>query len=331
MLQWTEESVITFINLYKEKHCLWDRKYGEDNTIRIRNAAWTWIVRKLSKMYKQKVTALECKQKIKCLLGKWRREKMKIDTARGEGAKSDWPLYGPLSFLENAAYDLWKTKVVMPMSRTRKKTKKNQGFARSAINMAPDSTCGKSITATRIIATKKAVERPRNSYVTRKSVEQNTIDGETEDVTIPEENTETPAIKRTAKRPKIVNVNIIHKRTPEIHNSATTPGNTPLDLCQTPAQDECQSFGTFVANKLRKYSSCARNAVEHAISDILYNADIGCYDRLNSSSAVTTQTETPPVIVQECPETMELYELVKSEEISDLDDDCIQHAEVQRR
>lgn len=190
-----------------------------------------------------------------------------------------------------------------------------------------------SITATPIIATKKVAKRSRKSYVTpaerrtlrcRKSMEQNTTDNGTQNVATPVESTETPAIKQTAKRPKIVNVNIIHKPTPKIHRNQTIPASTALNLCETPAQDECQSFGTFVINKMRNYSSCARSAVEHAISDILFNADMGYYDRLNSSSAVTTQTETIQEIVEECPETIELCHAVKTEEIIDLDDDCIQ-------
>ena len=40
----------------------------------------------------------------------------------------------------------------------------------------------------------------------------------------------------------------------------------------------CLSFGSYVANKLKTYRPQARNAVQHAISEILFKADQGLFD-----------------------------------------------------
>ncbi|XP_061716947.1 uncharacterized protein LOC133524816 [Cydia pomonella] len=42
--------------------------------------------------------------------------------------------------------------------------------------------------------------------------------------------------------------------------------------------DECDSYGAFIANKLRSYSNQTRNYVQHHISNILFNADRGQYE-----------------------------------------------------
>ncbi|KAF2881585.1 hypothetical protein ILUMI_24590 [Ignelater luminosus] len=39
--------------------------------------------------------------------------------------------------------------------------------------------------------------------------------------------------------------------------------------------DECQNFGNYVADKLRNYSTRTRCAVQHAISNIIFKADLG--------------------------------------------------------
>lgn len=41
------------------------------------------------------------------------------------------------------------------------------------------------------------------------------------------------------------------------------------------AEEECQVFGSFIATKLKNYSNYTRSSVQHAISNILFNADQG--------------------------------------------------------
>lgn len=73
-----------------------------------------------------------------------------------------------------------------------------------------------------------------------------------------------------------------------------------------PAIDECDSFGLFVTNKLKNYPPWVRSTVQHHISNILYAADQGRYDKRReymceygfeqsnySHSSATTQLPTP--------------------------------------
>jgi hypothetical protein len=44
------------------------------------------------------------------------------------------------------------------------------------------------------------------------------------------------------------------------------------------ADDECRSFGNFIANKLRNYLPHTRSVVQHEISNIIFAADQGHFD-----------------------------------------------------
>ncbi|XP_012239669.1 uncharacterized protein LOC117232586 [Bombus vosnesenskii] len=91
---------------------------------------------------------------------------------------------------------------------------------------------------------------------------------------------------------------------------------------ETPSEDECYSYGMFVANKLKRYSARTRSAVQHAISDILFNADMGYY---NQSSSVSTNTQTEPNVVQciwlQQNESTQQEHDFKNEVISDLENE----------
>ncbi|XP_015439173.1 PREDICTED: uncharacterized protein LOC107194117 [Dufourea novaeangliae] len=103
-------------------------------------------------------------------------------------------------------------------------------------------------------------------------------------------------------------------RQPERDRVEVTPETVEVPVAPVTMQDECYSFGMFVTNKLRNYSTHSRCAVQHAISDILFNADMGYYDRATSSS-VNTQTEP---IQSNLSNSDDLF---KNEEISDLESD----------
>lgn len=79
-------------------------------------------------------------------------------------------------------------------------------------------------------------------------------------------------------------------------------------LAHTSFLDECSVFGQHVGNKLRNYSSRTRVYVEHAINNILFEADLGKFDHfLNSdsqeseikgnSSLCDTSSTVDPVVV----------------------------------
>lgn len=44
--------------------------------------------------------------------------------------------------------------------------------------------------------------------------------------------------------------------------------------------DECTSYGQYVENKIRNYSSKTRSIVQHQINNILFEADMGKFDKI---------------------------------------------------
>ncbi|CAK9795614.1 hypothetical protein ANTQUA_LOCUS426 [Anthophora quadrimaculata] len=91
---------------------------------------------------------------------------------------------------------------------------------------------------------------------------------------------------------------------------------------ETPNEDECYSYGMFIANKLKFYSAHTRSAVQHAMSNILFKADMGHY---NQSSLVSVNTQTEPSTI-ECiwlqqGENNQQEEEFKNEAISDVENE----------
>lgn len=67
-------------------------------------------------------------------------------------------------------------------------------------------------------------------------------------------------------------------------------------------RNECDTFGMFVGSKLKQYTAFTKSYVQHAISNILYNADMGYYDRM-SNNTVHYAPEVSPVVPHDlaCP------------------------------
>ncbi|XP_076288702.1 uncharacterized protein LOC143213080 isoform X2 [Lasioglossum baleicum] len=255
-------------------------------------------------------------------------------------SSEDWSLYNELSFLEKSAFPLLKSPsmTLMPMLRARRRTRVIQRYPISATNGAPNEENETKIVATPIGETKQTAKEPRTSLAARgkrratedigrklrntKIVKLNTTDNGTYSLPTAKKRI---VLKKLKKRPKYLNVNIIHSSTPEDHRRPVTPVSTPSEPCHTLAQDECRCFGTYIANKTKSYSACTRSAVQHAISEILFKADRGHYDRANSSVTVHTQTEATQSNVQQWSDSVQLIYEVKSEELSDLDDEAISH------
>lgn len=56
--------------------------------------------------------------------------------------------------------------------------------------------------------------------------------------------------------------------------------------------DECQNFGKYVAVKLRNYSTRTRCAVQHAISNIIFNADLGNLENYQPNQETIVQSSS---------------------------------------
>lgn len=68
--------------------------------------------------------------------------------------------------------------------------------------------------------------------------------------------------------------------------------------------DEWYSFGIYIAKKMRLYSTCTRSGVQHAISNIIFNADRGSFDHSYFSERSFNPHPSP---LQTYPNYSELY------------------------
>lgn len=65
------------------------------------------------------------------------------------------------------------------------------------------------------------------------------------------------------------------------------------DLSIFPPQDEYSAFGQYVACKLRRFDHRTRSFVEHAINNVLFEADMGKFDNTPSPFASNQQNWQP--------------------------------------
>jgi len=78
-MEWTQESAIELIELYKRKEIIWDLKHPMHfNKIR-KQDAWEELEKEMNRPVD------ECKQKLENLLSSLRREKMKMRKSSGTG------------------------------------------------------------------------------------------------------------------------------------------------------------------------------------------------------------------------------------------------------
>ncbi|XP_076766448.1 uncharacterized protein LOC143433171 [Xylocopa sonorina] len=123
------------------------------------------------------------------------------------------------------------------------------------------------------------------------------------------------SVKRDTANPPAAKISKSQPRTERTEQFVETTG--------TPNADECYSYGMFVANKLKRYSCHSRSVVQHAISEILYKADLGYYNRAQAISA-TTQTEIVSgvhCVWSQQDETDQPGQDFKNEAISDLENE----------
>lgn len=73
---------------------------------------------------------------------------------------------------------------------------------------------------------------------------------------------------------------------------------------------ECESFGLFVQNKLKNYSSRTRNYVQHLISNILFSADQGEYEYVYRGGPNTVYSDYGHY---SAPQTHSIYSLTSNQ------------------
>ncbi|XP_063384890.1 uncharacterized protein LOC134671000 [Cydia fagiglandana] len=94
-MQWNQENVLKFIELYRNKELLWDPKHKLYFNKILKNDAWTEI----SEQMNCGASVQELKKKMESLLGQLRREKGKTKKSAAEVYKSSWYAYEHMTFL----------------------------------------------------------------------------------------------------------------------------------------------------------------------------------------------------------------------------------------
>lgn len=78
-MEWTEETALKLIDVYKRKCLLWNSKEQDHFKKPLRENAWQEIAVEMN------VPAEDCKRKMVSLLASYRREKSKIRKSKHEG------------------------------------------------------------------------------------------------------------------------------------------------------------------------------------------------------------------------------------------------------
>lgn len=83
-------------------------------------------------------------------------------------------------------------------------------------------------------------------------------------------------------------------------------------------RDASTVFGEYVATKHRQYSAYTKNLVEHAINNILFEADMGKYDpsTLQQLTPTVVHPETTPSPQMGSIELLSFYSSVSDESLS---------------
>ncbi|KAJ8909275.1 hypothetical protein NQ315_008881 [Exocentrus adspersus] len=98
-MEWTEDTILLLINLYRHQECLWNAKHSLYYNKLRKYDSWVQIAAELN------TTVEECKKKITNLLSAFRREKAKVKKSIGTGKGSDeiyesnWFAYKNMEFL----------------------------------------------------------------------------------------------------------------------------------------------------------------------------------------------------------------------------------------
>ncbi|CAG9771224.1 unnamed protein product [Ceutorhynchus assimilis] len=247
-MEWTEDSVLEFIEIYRGKEILWNNKHPRYFNKIQKNDAWEDVARSVG------ATIDECKKKISALQSALRREKSKIKKSMGTGTELFiWLQIDKETDESNDVDDDTALQDMNPDSEEPQKTNDIQ---------EPDET-----------EEHHEIQKPHGTQQSHETHELRVTQE-------PNESQQTPKTRirvsnKERKPPQMTHSIPNKKRAVEKLDAAfeilTKASN------KEPPQDpsECQIFGNLVAKKLSKYSNVAQTAVQEAIMNILFAADKG--------------------------------------------------------
>lgn len=95
-MEWSEDTILLLINLYKQNECLWNAKHSLYYNKLRKYDAWIQISTELN------IAVEECKKKVTNLLSSFRRERAKVK--KSMGTRKDMFDYPSLSLQFNILY-----------------------------------------------------------------------------------------------------------------------------------------------------------------------------------------------------------------------------------
>ncbi|GFR13851.1 MADF domain-containing protein [Trichonephila clavata] len=258
-MEWSQENLLKLIDLYKTKSLLWHPKHPDYFKKKLKEDAWREIGNELN------VSADQCKKKMVCLLASHRRERNKIKNRNRKRANnfyvSKWFAYNALSFLEDR--DLPRKTLTTETEWILGIENDIESGVTPSEQWEPETTA-----STSIPKSNKRIKTKEED--TSASVVRITPSEQWE-----QETTASSSISRPSKR-----------ITTKEEDTSASMVNKALDILKTaakldkevPESNEIDSFFTYVAAKVRKYSPEAQKTVQHAVFDILMKADNGLFD-----------------------------------------------------
>ncbi|KAF2881584.1 hypothetical protein ILUMI_24589 [Ignelater luminosus] len=252
IMEWTSKLTFELINKYKENANLWDANDPNYYNKLAKQEAWIAIATYLN------TTTDECKKKMQSLLASLRREKGKIINRRKEGDayRSSWFAFSKMAFLLN------RRKVLdAPSADDNPDEPNSEGYPYVKIEIDENKP-------TADIAIENANDNSQTDTVSCNKRKD-------------ESETSLTDIYRPSKKKTKIEKESRSKETFYISKQALTAIN-----------DECQNFGKYVAVKLRNYSTRTRCAVQHAISNIIFNADLGNLENYQPNQETVVQSSS---------------------------------------
>ncbi|KAF8767281.1 hypothetical protein HNY73_020265 [Argiope bruennichi] len=265
IMEWSEENALKFIEIYKTKSLLWDLKHKDHYKKNLKKEAWEEISDEM------KISAAQCRKKMVSLLASYRRERNKVKSARRTGKRrvdiyeSRWLGYEAFKFLEHRN-----------PPRKRLITEKNDMIGiETEIDegVIPPEQIKQEITQTEEEASQRVQEITPSEQV---AIHRNETTTRREQATTHRER-ETPSSfssPRLTKRTKVDGD--ISSSMMKIAFNMLQTAEKKLQTASQP--DEIDSFFTYVAAKVQKYTPETQKTIQHAIFDILMKADKGMFD-----------------------------------------------------
>ncbi|XP_066263077.1 transcription factor Adf-1-like [Euwallacea similis] len=255
-MEWTREKCLQLIDEYEKHPVLWNPTHGSYYNKIQKNDNWTVIAEVIG------CTHEEVKKKMESILSSFRREKAKgkksVGTGKGrqEVYVSKWFAFPRMAFL------LDKYGPVKAINWVEEEDIPNKQEPEGEDDSETVADEQESANTPQVIAGDE-VETQVSEMTTVNTSECVTTQN-----------------RKNRRRPNSTVENSKIDETTNILKSVAS--NKQLKA------DECNVYGRHVANKLRSYTKRTRNMVQHYINNILFNADMGQYDNIDTRRPSTS-------------------------------------------